>query len=66
MTEITAFWTTLQNQQSVHADARKAQILTMASPREVCGMRWEDIDLEATHVIHAGRVWQFLAGEMAQ
>lgn len=45
MTNITAFWTTLQNQQSVHADARKAQILTMASPREVCGMRWEDIDL---------------------
>lgn len=46
MTEITAFWTTLQNQQSVHDDARKAQILTMASTREVCGMRWEDIDLE--------------------
>jgi integrase len=45
MAIITAFWTTLQNQHCVHADARKAQLLTMASPREVCGMRWEDIDL---------------------
>jgi integrase len=45
MTNITAFWTALQNQHSVHAEARKAQLLTMASPREVCGMRWEDIDL---------------------
>lgn len=66
MTEITALWATLQDQRSVHAHARKPQIITMASPRDVCGMRWQGIDLEATHVIHAGRVWQFLAGEVAQ
>jgi integrase len=45
MTDIKALWATLKAQHSVHAEARKAQILTMASPREVCGMRWEDIDL---------------------
>lgn len=66
MTNITAFWTTLQNQHSVHAEARKAQLLTMASPREVCGMRWEYIDRVAPHVIYVGREWQFLAGGVAE
>jgi integrase len=46
MIDINAFWATLKNQHSVHVDARMAQILTMASPGDVCGMRWMDIDLQ--------------------
>lgn len=53
MIDITALWATLQDQRSVHAHARRAQILTMASPRDVCGMRWEDIDLQqAVWTVH--------------
>jgi hypothetical protein len=66
MTEITAFWATLQDQHSAHPDAHKAQIITMASPRDVFGMRWLGIDLGGTYVIHAGRVWQVLAGNLAE
>ncbi len=66
MTDIKALWATLKAQHSVHAEARKAQIITMASPRDVFGMRWPGIDLKGTYVIHAGRVWQVLAGNLAQ
>ena len=53
MIDITAFWATLKNQHSVHVEARKAQILTMASPRDVCGMRWVDIDFgQAVWTVH--------------
>ena len=53
MADITAQWASLKNPHSVHADARKAQILTMASPRDVCGMRWMDIDLQrAVWTVH--------------
>lgn len=45
MDNITALWAKTKKQHSLRAETLKAQILTMASPRDVCGMRWEDIDL---------------------
>jgi hypothetical protein len=47
---IAALWARTKKQHSLRAETLKAQILTMASPRDVCGMRWEDIDLP-------NRVW---------
>ena len=46
MTVTSALWASLNKPHAVHVEARKAQILTMASPRDVCGMRWLDIDLQ--------------------
>jgi len=47
---ITVLWAKTKKQHSLRADTLQAQILTMASPRDVCGMRWADIDLP-------NRVW---------
>ena len=66
MTEITAFWAALQKQRRVQVDGLTAHILTMASSRYACGLRWECVDLEAPHVIYEARVGQFLAGDVPQ
>lgn len=45
MDYIAALWAKTKKQHALRAETLKAQILTMASPRDICGMRWEDIDL---------------------
>jgi integrase len=55
LTVIHALWATLKCHHSAHADARRTQILTMASPRDVCGMRWQDIDLQQAIWTVSGR-----------
>jgi integrase len=67
MIDITAFWATLKNQHSVYVEARKAQILTMASPRDVCGMRWLDIDLQrAVWTVHGKELFIPLSKPMIE